>query len=117
MISLIKSIDTTLPCSLNSERPLINASDIIYVESIDRQTRVHTDKNIYDTGLKLYQILDILKSSGFVQISKYCILNIEFLNSIKTLFNSRMEAALTNGEHLTVTRKFIPAIKAKLLER
>jgi DNA-binding LytR/AlgR family response regulator len=117
IISLIKSVDTTIQCTLNTEKILINASAIAYIESVDKRTYVHVDKNIYDTEFRLYQLLEILKSSGFVQISKYCILNIEFLNSIKTLFNSRMDAILTNDEHLTVTRKFIPDIKAKLLER
>jgi DNA-binding LytR/AlgR family response regulator len=117
IVSLINSVDTTIQCTLNSKKILINASDITYIESIDKRTYVHVDKTLYDTELKLYQLLDMLKLSGFVQISKYCILNIEFLNSIKTLFNSRMEAILTNGEHLTITRKFIPDIKVKLQGR
>ena len=65
----------------------------------------------------LYQLLEELGDAGFVQVSKSCILNINVLESIRPLRNSRMEATLSNGERVEVTRKYVSAIKEKLLGR
>ncbi|MDR2972720.1 MAG: LytTR family transcriptional regulator, partial [Bacteroidales bacterium] len=46
-----------------------------------------------------------LSNKGFIQISKYCIININKLEKIRTLANSHLEAILTNGKCLYVTRK------------
>jgi DNA-binding LytR/AlgR family response regulator len=37
----------------------------------------------------------------------------DVLESIKIIFNSRLEALLTNGEKLMVSRKYLPDIKAR----
>lgn len=54
--------------------------------------------------------------AGFVQISKSCILNINVLDFVRPLLNSRMEATLKNGERLNVSRKYLVNIKSKLQE-
>lgn len=55
-----------------------------------------------------------LQAYGFVQISKSCILNINVLESIRPLFNSRMEAALKNGEKVTINRSYLHEVKKAL---
>lgn len=63
---------------------------------------------------RLYQLKEKLQSSGFVQISKSCLLNINALESIRPLFNSRMEATLKNGEKVCVNRKYLKDVKKAL---
>lgn len=113
---LLQSADTRIRCNLDDREKLVNASDIYYAESIDKKTFVYCEKDVYRTELRLYQLEDILKCSGFIKISKSCILNINILDSIKPLFNSRMEATLRNGERLYVTRKYLNNIKEALQE-
>ena len=93
---------------------LIDASDLYCIESVDKKTFVYLEESVCRTDFRLYQLTDELEHLGFVQISKSCILNINFLESIKTLGNSRMEAALKNGERLHVTRKYLNGIKQAL---
>ncbi|GAA0730013.1 LytTR family DNA-binding domain-containing protein [Clostridium malenominatum] len=117
LITLIKSIDSSVKCNSDGIETWVNASDIYYIESVDKRTFVYGEKFVCQTDLRLYQLIEELSSVGFVQISKSCILNLNYLESIRTLMNSRMEATLTNGERVTVTRKYIPKIKSSLLER
>ena len=118
LISLINSVDREVRCTSEQKDQLwVKAMDIYYFESIDKKTFVYGEKSVYRTENRLYELLDQLSASGFVQISKSCIVNIHVLESIKTLPNSRIEATLTNGERVNVTRKYIPDIKAKLEER
>lgn len=114
LITLIKSVDTKIKCSRENSEYFINASDIFYIESVDKRTFVYLKKSVFGTDFRLYQLMDDLAYLGFVQISKSCILNINALESIKPLFNSRMEATLKNGERLYITRKYLNGIKQAL---
>ena len=117
VVSLIKSIDSTVKCSLEHREIWVNVSDIYYIESVDKKTFVYCDKSVYRTEYRLYQFLDAFEFPGFVQISKSCLININVLISIRPLANSKMEATLSNGERVNVTRKYVANIKEYLLRR
>lgn len=117
LVSLISSFHNTIKCNSESCEVMVNASDIYYIESIDKKTFVYCEKSVYRTNYRLYQLMKELDDFHFVQVSKSCILNINVLDRIRPLINSRMEATLCNGERINVTRKYIPNIKSKLQER
>lgn len=114
LITLIQSFDTQIQCNEENIEHLINVSDIFYIESVDKRTFVYLEKNVFRTDYRLYQLAENLADLGFVQISKSCILNINALESIKPLINSRMEATLKNGERLYITRKYLENIRKTL---
>ncbi len=117
ILTLLKSVDSTVKCTLEDNEVWVNASDIYYIESVDKRTFVYGEKMVYPTELRLYQVIDELTQMGFVQISKSCMLNLNVLESIKPMINSRLEAVLKNGERLNVTRKYLTDIRTKLNER
>ena len=117
LITLIQSTGSMIKCSTDNSETWINASDIYYIESVDKRSFVYAEKSVYPTDFRLYQLMDELAPAGFVQTSKSCILNLNYLQNIRKLANSRMEGILTNGERINVTRKYISEIKEKLLER
>jgi DNA-binding LytR/AlgR family response regulator len=117
LISMIKSADCKIKCIAENSQIWINALDIYFIESVDKRTFVYSENSVYHTEFRLYELLNQLSFSGFVQISKSCIININMLKSIKSLANSHLEATLINGERVNVTRKYISNIKAKLQER
>lgn len=114
IISLLKSFDTQIKCSDNGTERLVNASEIFYVESVDKKTFLYLKNAVYRTEFRLYQLAEDFTHLGFVQISKSCILNINALESIKPLMNSRMEATLKNGEKIQINRKYLSGIKQAL---
>jgi len=116
IVSLIKSINRQIECYSDDSTKWINVSDIYYIESIDRRTIVFCEKESYQIKKRLYQVYDELADNGFVQISKYCILNVNKLEKIAPLHNSHMEAVLSNGKCLYVTRKYLAGIKQILKE-
>ena len=116
VVSFIKAIDTKIECYSKDNIKMVSVSDIYYIESIDKMAVVFCEKENYQTKFRLYQIYEKLIDKGFVQISKYCILNTNKLDKVKPLFNNRMEAGLTNGVRLYITRKYLPDMKLKLQE-
>jgi len=116
LVSLIKSLDIKIPCYSDTGVVLVNASDIFYAESIDKKTIVCCEKENYPVKDRLYQLYEKVMPAGFVQINKYCILNINKLEKVTTLENSHLEAVLSNGKSLYITRKYLADIKRMLLE-
>ncbi len=114
LISLLQAVDTKIICESEDGEKIVNAADIFYIESVDKRTYIYCENEVYRTQLRLYQLLGMLSDMDFVQINKACILNVNVLDAMKTLFNSRMEATLKNGERLYVTRKYLNGIKNKL---
>lgn len=111
---MIQSMDRMVKCSLDSMEIQVGAGDIFYIESVDKRTFVYGESRVYRSEKRLYQLLEELADAGFVQVNKSCILNVNVLESIRSLRNSRMEATLSNGEKVTVTRKYVSAIREKL---
>jgi DNA-binding LytR/AlgR family response regulator len=114
--SLIQSIDTQIECYSDDMVKLVNVSDIYYIESVDGKTIVCCEKEKYMVKSRLYQIYEKLRDKGFIQISKYCVLNINKLDKFRPLDNNRLEAVLSNGVYLCITRKYISGIKQILRE-
>ncbi|MCL2800506.1 MAG: LytTR family transcriptional regulator DNA-binding domain-containing protein [Treponema sp.] len=116
IISLVKSADVQIECYLDDSTKLINVSEIYHVESIDKKTVIFDEKQSYYSKNRLYQLYEKLRNKGFVQISKYCIVNINKLERITPMANSHLEAVLSNGTSLYVTRKYLADIKNALKE-
>ncbi len=114
MIDFLQSFDIQIKCAGGNAEQMINILDIYYIESVDKKTFVYLENAVYRTDFRLYQLKDKLKTYGFVQISKSCILNINILESIRPLFNNRMEATLKNGEKVNINRNYLNEVKNAL---
>lgn len=93
---------------------LIPAEEIYYIDSVDSKTFLYAEKAVYGSAETLAELENRLLDSTFVRISRNCILNIAFLESVMPLWNYRLEAQLTNGEKLVITRHYIKALKEKI---
>ena len=94
----------------------VHISDIYYMESVERKTFFYTKDEIYMTDKKLYELEEMLRDAGIVRISKFCLMNMDMLYSIRQLMNSQLEATLLNGEKLIVARTYLKNIKNILKE-
>lgn len=116
LIALVKTAEVRLKCRYDGAEKYVKASDIYYIETVDKRTFVYGESAVYQTDYRLHELEELLGTAGIVRISKSCLLNIHILDSIKPLMNSRLEATLQNGERLFVTRKYLHGIKDALQE-
>lgn len=113
----IRYVDQTILCKKDNEEYDILINDIFYFESVDKKVFVYCEKEVFRSNYKLYELEEKLSDAGFVRVSKSVILNVEKLTGIKTLVNSKLEAKLSNGEKVCVTRKYLKDIKSELMRR
>lgn len=113
----VRNVERTILCKKDNEEYGIFINDIFYFESVDKKVFAYCEKEVYRTNDKLYELEEMLSQSGFVRVSKSVLINVEKLTGIKTLANSKLEAKLSNGESVCVTRKYLKDIKNELLRR
>lgn len=113
----VRCVDRTILCRKETVEYTIPVSEIYYAESVDKKTFVYCEREVYQCSYKLYELEELLPRGSFVRVSKSTILNIEMLKGVKTLVNSKLEAILSNGEHICVTRNYLKEIKETLLRR
>ena len=111
LIERIKRMDIKIIGELEGKDFYLALEEIYYIESLERKTFIYTQKQVFRSSKKLYVLLEELAPFGFLQVSKSCILNINVLDHVRTLFNSRLEATLTNGEKIIIARTYISAVK------
>ena len=114
IIKLIERIEKTesyIYGTDNGRQHKIRTCNIFYVESVDKKTFIYTAEAVFRSELPLYKLIEMMSADDFVQISKSCLVNMDVLESIETLPNSRLEATLINGEKLNVSRTYLTKIK------
>lgn len=93
---------------------LIDAQDVYYFESVDNKVFAYTDKQIYETSLRLYEIESRFEDTNFFRASKSVIANLAKISSFQAVFNGRFEAKLLNGEKIIISRQYVASLKQKL---
>lgn len=98
-----------------NEQEKISCSTIYYLEYLERKVFIYTKKNIFEIKSPLYKLQYTLPDD-FIRISKNIIVNIHFLNKFSAKASGNIEALLSNGENLIVSRKYVSSLKNKLTQ-
>ena len=116
IIQKIRALGATIPATRDGQTYALAVSDLYYIEVVERRTFLYTKNAVYAADRKLYELEELLKGSGILRISKFCLMNLHHLYSIRQLRNSQLEATLDNEEKLIVARTYLKQIKAMLKE-
>ena len=114
LIDLIRQHSFSLTGYQEDQEFQLPLEQIYFIDSVDGKTFLYLEKEVYACRETLAALEKKLSHTSFVRISKGCILNTCFLQSVRPLFNHRLEALLKNGETLIITRSYIDALKTKL---
>lgn len=87
---------------------------ICYIEAVDNKTFLYTQKEVYETRQKLYELEELLKEKYFLRVSKSLLLNLMKVQCIKPALNGRFLAILLSGEEIMISRKYVPDFKKAL---
>jgi len=101
-------------CTKNYKTQLIDKRDIFYIESVDKQSFLYTESEVYETNLKLYELEEMLGVSSFFRNAKSQIINIAKVKSICPDFGGRIEAEMENGEKVIISRQYAKRFKERI---
>ena len=92
----------------------IAVTDLAYVEAVDNKVFLYTQKQVYETRQRLYELEELLREKYFLRVSKSLLLNLMKIQAIKPAMNGRMMAVLNGGEEIIITRKYVADLKKAL---
>lgn len=114
IVAALRIMDSQITVIKGDESIILDISKIAYIESVDRKTFVYTDSECYETKMKLYEMEERLCGSGFLRISKSCLVRLRFIRSIKAELDRRLRLTLENGEQMIVSRQYADELKRRL---
>ena len=114
ILSMLHMLNKQLAGYKAGEMYLIEAVDVLYIDTADKKTFLYTKSEVYETDLKLYELEEQLEDADFFRANKSCIINFRHIASLKSELNRRLLVTLTNGEKLIVSRQYAEYMKEKL---
>ena len=117
IIAALRMADDQLTVIRDGETHILDISKIAYIETVDRKTFVYTQRDCYESKLKLYEMDDRLcnsRSGGFLRISKSCIVRLKYIRSLRAELDRRIRITLENGEQLIASRQYADELKKRL---
>lgn len=114
ILKMLHAHDLKLTGSKDEKTYLVGLDDVLYFDTIDRKTFIYTEKEVYESNIKLYEIENRFPSRQFFRSSKSTVINIAKILSIIPDFNRRLEVTMVNGEKLFVSRQYANELKTKI---
>lgn len=97
------------------EQYIVDAGEIVFLETSGSKVYAYTGKDTYEAKLKLYELKELLSPFPFAQISKSMIVNIDCVKSIQAEFSGNYCVKLRNrNEVLTISRKYFKEFKERI---
>jgi len=114
LVAALRAFDKKITGILDGQTYVLVPGDILYIDTTDRRTFLYTANAVYETPLKLYELVDRLAQDDFFRASKSSVINFNKITSLRPDFGGRLILTMENGEKLTVSRQFVPDVKKKL---
>ncbi len=114
IISLMRMMDMQIAVKKGEETVLLDVSDILYIEAVERNTFIYTEKETYESALKLYEFEQQLSEKDFIRISKQSILNLRKVKSLRSDINRKIRVTLQNDEQIIVSRMYSDELRKRL---
>ena len=114
IVAFVKTRQGQLTGMLEGKQFEIAVTDLAYVEAVDNKVFLYTQKQVYETRQKLYELEELLREKCFLRVSKSLLLNLMKVQAIKPALNGRMLAVLRGGEEIMITRKYVSDLKRAL---
>lgn len=114
MLSMLHMFNKQLTGHKDGETHLVEAADVLYIDTTDKRTFLYTEKEVYETNLRLYELEERLVQADFFRANKSCIINFRHISSLKAELNRRLLVTMSNGEKLIVSRQYAEYVKERL---
>lgn len=114
LVARLRMFDRKVTGVADGRTRVLNAEDVLFIESVDKRTFIYTADEVLETGLRLYEMEERLADCDFLRIAKGCIVNFRAITALKPDINGRIIATLSTEEQVVISRQYAPDVKSKL---
>lgn len=102
-----------LPVISDGKHYQLDCRYVLYMESSEEKTVVHTNQKQFFSKKRLYELEQLL-SDNFVRISKSVILNLNQVECYSPQLNGIMKAVLKNGAEVYISRQYLKKLRYRI---
>ena len=106
IVNFIKGEQTRLIGWKEKQQKVIDIKSILYIETVDGSTFAYTETDVLKLDYTLAQLEQQLNDINFFRSSKSMIINIDKVDSLRSLPSNRIDVRLVNGEHTIISRTY-----------
>ena len=92
----------------------VQLRDICYFEAVDNRVFAYLDTKVFEIHSKLYELEQQYGNADFFRVSKSVIVNLSKVDHFSPMFQGRMDACMTNKEHVVISRQSVSLLKVRL---
>ena len=114
LLAAIRILDKQITAKKEDAVFLIDLADIFYIEALERRTFIYTDKDVFDSEMKLYELEAALAQYDFVRVSKNTICSLRKIKSLKSEVDRKIKITMDNGYQIIASRMYADDLRKKL---
>ncbi|MCL2392677.1 MAG: LytTR family transcriptional regulator [Oscillospiraceae bacterium] len=114
VIASLRALDFKLTGVKNGQTFILDASRILYIDTVDKKTFLYTKADVFETSMRLYELEEQLSTNDFFRAGKSSIINFNKIKSLKSDIDGRIIVVMENDEKLVVSKQYAGFIKARL---
>lgn len=111
IVALLETKNQKLIGMKNQQEHIIPPKEVLYAESVDGVTYLYTKEAVYRTTYSLTELEERYRARGYFRCSKSAVLNMHAIESLKSEEGNRIDAALCNGEHIIISRRYAKELR------
>lgn len=98
----------------DNQTVLLSPDEIFYFESVDGITYAYLRDGVYRIAESLNEVLARYVSTGFIRCARTMAVNIYKMEKLKSESCGRIQATLSNGECIMISRKYAGELRVRL---
>lgn len=114
LLAAIRILDKQITANKGGAVCLINLDDVFYIEALERKTFIYTDKEVFDSEMKLYELEAALAQYNFVRVSKNTICSLSKIKTLKSEVDRKIKITMENGYQIIASRMYADELRKKL---
>lgn len=114
VMAAANALDARLVGLYEGDTLLVDAADVLYIETVDGRTFLYGRDRVLESPLRLYELEAQLAGTEFVRASKSLLVNFDAVRGLRPYGNARLQLLLVNDESVIASRQYAPAIKQKI---
>lgn len=114
LLAAIRILDKQIAANKGDAVCLINLADVFYIEALERKTFIYTDKEVFDSEMKLYELEAALAQYNFIRVSKNTICSLSKIKTLKSEVDRKIKITMENGYQIIASRMYADELRKKL---
>ena len=114
LLAAIRILDKQITAIKGDSVCLIDLADVFYIEALERKTFIYTDKDVFDSDMKLYELETALAQYDFIRVSKNTICSLRKIKSLKSEVDRKIKITMENDYQIIASRMYADELRKRL---